>query len=368
VLGSTTLRGSRADLVLLQEDLAREVSVFLRQRLGHGMQELLARAGTRSGRAWEQVQYADWRRAGVGSLLEGGDTTAATRQLARADSTLAAAAQLDPAWPAPVVRRGWLAYEQRHIAGFDKGAAAQWLGRGATFAEQALEIAPGDAEAHRLRGTLRYVRWVLNLNPAPFTADELLVRAEADLRAGADTSNPNRASALALLSHLLLRRSATAEGKVAAQQAYEADPYLQEAPDVLNRLFLSSVDLEDATEATRWCEEGYRRYPDRPIFTECQITVGALPGQHPDINRAWQLLDRSVAMYPPHAREYRRKRGELLVGLALARAGLADSARAVAQRARADAAVDPTRDLVYIEAMLRNQLNDRDEALHLIAQ
>ena len=54
------------------------------------------------------------------------------------------------------------------------------------------------------------------------------------------------------------------------------------------------------------------------------------------------------------------------MAMALVRAGLPDSARAVALRARADATVDPARELLYYEAMLRNMLGDKDEALRLI--
>jgi hypothetical protein len=84
------------------------------------------------------------------------------------------------------------------------------------------------------------------------------------------------------------------------------------------------------------------------------------------VPRLWRLLEENVNLYPPNLREYRRRRGRLLVAMALANAGLKDSARAVALRARADASIDPTRDLVYIEAMLRNLLGDRDECLRLL--
>ncbi len=53
--------------------------------------------------------------------------------------------------------------------------------------------------------------------------------------------------------------------------------------------------------------------------------------------------------------------------MALARAGLRDSADAVARRARADAAIDPTRDLALLESYVRILLGDRDEALRLLS-
>jgi len=54
------------------------------------------------------------------------------------------------------------------------------------------------------------------------------------------------------LSHLLANKSESAESKLAALRAYEADPYLGNADVILWRLFLSSYDLDDRIEAPRW--------------------------------------------------------------------------------------------------------------------
>ena len=363
---ATTLKVPRADPLVLQVNLANQVAQFLRRRLGQEMQQIAARAETRNTQAWELVQQAKELSLDVTTMLSAGDTAAATRTLMQADSLLAAAAAKDRKWTAPIIERGWLAWEQRNIAGFEKGPAAQWTARGIDFANQAMRLRPDGPEALHLRGTMRYIRWVLNLDPAPLTADQLLAVAERDLRAGSAASNPNRASALALLSHLLLRKSEPVDGKLAAMQAYEVDPYLTEAPNVLWRLFASSLDLEDAAEATKWCQEGYRRFPQNAAFTECQISLYALRGQKPDVAKLWRLLDQNVALYPPPQREYRRRRGSLLVAMALANTIHQDSARAVALRARAGADVDPTRDLIYVEILLRNLLGDRDEAIQLL--
>jgi hypothetical protein len=85
-----------------------------------------------------------------------------------------------------------------------------------------------------------------------------------------------------------------------------------------------------------------------------------------DVDRAWKVLEADVALYPPNARDFRRRRDQLIVGLALANAGLKDSAARLALRSRADASVDPNRELVYFEAMLRNLLGERDESLRLL--
>jgi serine/threonine-protein kinase len=363
---ATTLTVSRADPLVLQVNLANQVAQFLRLRLGEEIRRTAARAETQNTQAWELVQQAKELSFNVGTMLSAGDTASATRTLEKADSFLAVAADKDRKWTAPIIERGWLAWEQRNIAGFEKGPAAQWTARGIELANQAMRLRPDDPEALHLRGTMRYIRWVLNLDPAPLTADQLLAGAEQDLRAGSAASNPNRASALALLSHLLLRKSEPVDGKLAAMQAYEVDPYLTEAPSVLWRLFASSLDLEDAAEATKWCQEGYRRFPKNAAFTECQISLYALRGRKPDVANLWRLLDQNVALYPPPQRDYRRRRGSLLVAIALANTIHKDSARAVALRARAGADVDPTRDLIYVEILLRNLLGDRDEAIQLL--
>jgi eukaryotic-like serine/threonine-protein kinase len=259
-------------------------------------------------------------------------------------------------------------YEQRKIAGWDKGPASSWTSRGLGFAEAALKVRPGDPEALRLRGTLRYIRWLLGLDPYPLTTGQLLDFAEADLRAGGDSTNANRASAWALLSHLEARKGDPAAGKLAALKAYEADPYLIDANEVLYRLFSNSVDLEDGAGAERWCKEGRRRFPKDPYFTECQFELMALPGQPVDVKRAWAVVEEDVSLWPPNAREYRRRRDQMMMALVLANAGLKDSADHVAVRARADASIDPNRDVLYFEAALRNRLGQRDESLRLLEQ
>ncbi|HEX9395090.1 MAG TPA: serine/threonine-protein kinase, partial [Gemmatimonadales bacterium] len=351
VISPPPLTRVREDLFALQDALAKEVSQSLRGRLGQVVRELQVRAGTNSVAAWERVLQSDALTKGVDSLLAAGDSTAAGTALARADALLAQSATMDRKWVVPVVRRGWAAFDRRKIAGWDKGPASEWTGRGLAFAAQALKVQPSDPEARRLRGTMRYIRWLLGLDPYPLTARQLLDSAAADLLAGTDSTNANRAFAWALLSHLQARKSDPAQAKLAALRAYEADPYLTNANEVVYRLFSTSADLEDGAGAAQWCQEGGRRFPQDPYFTECQIELMAIPGQKVDVKRAWKLLEADVALYPPNARDFRRRRDQLIVGLALANAGLKDSAARLAVRSRADASVDPNRELVYFEAM-----------------
>jgi serine/threonine-protein kinase len=369
-LDSRTVERSRADLITLQDSLAAEVSGFLRQRLGQEIRLRAARAGTRDPAAWELLQRAQRLRRDVDTLVNAGDTATAARLYRRADSLLAAAEARDRSWGTPSVQRGWLAYDQAGLAGvFDKTYYQDWLTRGLEHADQALKRDSLDPDALELRGTWRYVAWLLNIAPAGAEAERLFAAAERDLRASTDV-NPSQASAWTTLTHLLFNKgAATSEAKLAAHAAWEGDPYLTTAAITLWRLFAASLDLAQAVEAGKWCQTGQGRFADDPRFVECQLWLFALEETAPDPVKPWQLLKRYVDLSPPNLREFRRLRGELLVAMALVRAGLPDSARAVARRVRSVVTVDadPTRETAYLEAIVLTMLGDQDEALRRLS-
>jgi hypothetical protein len=154
---------------------------------------------------------------------------------------------------------------------------------------------------------------------------------------------------------------------LAALRAYEADPYLTSANLTLWRLFESSLDLEDGVEANHWCTEGQRRFPRDVRFVECQMRLFALKDRKPDVDQVWRLFSQYTELYPSHQREYRRRYGQMLVAMALARAGLTDSAQALAGRSRGDATLDPARELTYLEVLFRTMVGDQDEAIRLLS-
>ena len=365
-IGSKILERPRAEIFALQDDLTREVAVFLRQRLGEAVEIGQSRVGTKSVGAWELLQRAEQSVREAETLIDAGDTKAASRRFDAADTVLMQAEAADPRWWTPVTERGWLAYRQSRLAGsFDKGYYARWTERGLGLADRALQLGPNDPNAHELRGTLRYWRWLLNLSPGTEEAAKLLAGAEGDLRRSVEL-NPSQATAWNSLSHLLMAKAEIAEAKLAALRAYEADPYLRDANKTIWRLFQSSLDLEDAVEATHWCDEGKRRYPDDPRFAECQLWLFAMKDRQPDVPRAWELLEEYVRLSPPQQRDFLRLRGQMLVTFALARADLTDSARAVALRSRPDPEQDPDRELTYFEVLLRAMVGDLDEAFRLL--
>jgi eukaryotic-like serine/threonine-protein kinase len=366
-IGNKTIERPRTELFALQDDLAKEVSIFLRGRLGEEIELRESRAGTRSVAAWELVQQATHAMSDAEALAAQGDSAGATRQHLAADSVLARAEALDPAWIAPISSRGWLAYQQTRLTGnFDKRYYATWFTKGLAQADRALQIDSTDAGALELRATLRYWQWLLNLAPDSREAARLFGDAERDFRASV-ANNPSQATAWTSLTHLLLAKGEVGEAKLAALRAYEADPYLKTANLTVWRLFQSSLDLEDGVEARHWCQEGGKRFVGDARFAECRLWLYVLKDQKPDVPEMWKVLGEYERLSPQNLREYRRLYGQMILAMGLARAGLKDSARSVATRSRADAQLDPTRDLTYLEAIVRNLTGDTEDVLRLMS-
>jgi class 3 adenylate cyclase/TolB-like protein len=361
--GTTRVDGSYDQLFALQDDLAQEVASFLLGVLGEEVERIERRAGTNSVEAWELLQRAAPLEERATALMQVDDLVAALAQLAAADSLLELAERIAPEWVDPTVRRGWLDYQASRFTGFDdRPAAERWIEQGVEHAELAVQLQPEDPDAMELRGTLQYWKYLLNLGGGPSESERLVTSAESDLRASV-TSNPDQASAWTSLSHLLANQDRVPEAKVAGLRSYESDPYLRNAHLTLWRLFGASFDLGDGVEARRWCEEGRRRFPERPRFRQCGVWVYAMPDADPDVGRMWQLLEEWIELSPPGDREFNSHQGQMFAALALVRAGLQDSARSVALRARTSPEIDPTRNIAFWEAVVRSFLGDMDEAV-----
>jgi eukaryotic-like serine/threonine-protein kinase len=362
-----TVEAARANVLDLQESVARQVVAFLRPLIGQEVALARAKSATRNAAAWEALQRAKQTAAGADKLLADGDIEAASRQLLRADAELAKVEEMEPKWVTPVVQRGWLAYRQaRILPDIDPKAYEKWIGEAMPRAEQALALAPNDADALELRGTLRYWRWMLNLDPDPRATAKSLADAEADLR-NATVANRVQASAWNSLSHLLMAKSEIADANLAALTAYETDPYLSDAHKTLWRLFVTAADLGKPEQAKSWCDQGLLRFPADDHFTECRLWMLALKRETiPTAAEIWKARDAYVQRLPEHSRDFEARRTGMIAALALVRANLPDSARAVAVRSRGDSEIDPTSELTYLEMLVRAQLGDRDDAYRLL--
>lgn len=368
VITRAIVQRPRTEFFALQDDLAHEAAVFLRSRIGEQLELIEREGGIENVEAWQTLQRARAALDHADQLSAAGDFEAEWEELERADSLLAHAEEAAPQWVDPTIQRGWIDFRRSRWRGaMEQVEAGRWIEEGLEHAQVALQMMPDDAEALELRGKLRYWRYLLDLESDPDEAQRLLERAEADLRK-AVAVDPGQAGAWDYLGHLSNAKGDVAQAKMAAMRAYQADAYMREADSILWRLFLASYDLGDRPEAEHWCDELGRRFPDDDRFMECQLWLMTMPGIEPDVDLAWELGDALVELSPAPDQELSRRWSRMAVAAVLARAGLEDSARAVARRNDHNPSVDPTHDLTYLEAFVRALAGDADEAVDLLAE
>jgi serine/threonine-protein kinase len=368
-----TFAGSIRDPLHLRDELAERAAIFLRERLGPEIRLQASRSETNNASAWAIVRQAERLKSDAEEAARVDSISKSNAAFSHADSILAQAEALDPRWVEPVVLRGTIAYRRARLSE-NRTLAAKWITEGLDHAERALALDPRNADAFELRGSLRYWRWLLSLEADPRAAAALLGDAESDLRQAVSIS-PANASAWSTLSHLQLQKPDFTESKLAAQRAYEEDAYLSAAPDIVWRLYHTSYDLEDFPAAAQWCEIGRGRFHDNSRFLECQLWLMTAPDAHPDIPRAWRLLDSLHHMTPDEQWPSRGREMQLAVAAAIARAAtlnvdrpLADSARRVAKRAHALRKDDPDGELLGPESFVHMILNDKSEAIRLLKE
>ena len=367
--GTEFRRGSferaAGDLFGVQEELAREVSLLLREWLGEEVELRSGRAETESVAAWALVQRAERAVKQAEDALLEDDVQGLVAAFQAADSLLAQAEAADPAWHHPPSMRGHVARRWAQLSAADPLEAGEWIETGLAHVERALQLEPNSAAALETRGMLRYLTWALSLEPDPTAAADLLASAERDLSA-AVRYEPARANAWNVLSIIHSEKPDIVDAKLTAVRAYEEDAYLRAADQLLWRLYSTSYDLEQFPDAVEYCAEGARRFPDHPLFVECELWLMASPAGDPDVERAWRLLERFAELSPPQLRERNAVRGRILVGGVLARAELPDSADAVLRSARTGPDLDPSRELLGLEAVFRLQMGEEEEALELV--
>ena len=354
----------RDQLVAAEDSVVEEVSRTLRQWLGSEIQTRRLRAVAPNNAAWALVQRGERTRRDAEAALSDGDRARSLSLLAEAGSLFAEAEEAAPDWAEPAVRqaetfssRAWL---ERRAA----QAAAPLIDSGLAHATRALEREPNHAAALEARGTLRYRAWQMGLSPGGQAADALLEHAYQDLDQ-AVRAEPSRATAHATLSHLQYQRKDLVGAGLAARRAYEADAYLANASEILERLHLVSYDLANFREAQRWCDEGTRRFPGDARFVDCHLWMLITPDAPPAVDSAWHLVARLDSLRPD--RPFLSRLSRQVVAGVLGRAGQVDSARSVLLAVRTDdPAIDPDHELVGYEAMIRTRIGDRDAAIELL--
>lgn len=354
-----------ADVFGVQESLAEEVSRILREWLGEEVRLRRTEQGTRNVQAWALLQRGERARKSGEEFLASGNPEAVARSFEEADSLLAEAGSLDPAWSRPLVIRAEIATRWAQLEARDPPTAAAWVEKGTGLAERALSMDGRNAEAFQARGILSYLAWRLGLATDPAEIESLLAKAQEDLET-AVRLDPTLANAWNVLSQVHSQKPDLVEAKLAARRAYEEDAFLRAAENVLWSLYATSYDLEQFQDAVQYCDEGARRFPDNPRFTECELWLLASRALEPDPDRAWWIQEKLDEMAPPRSAAYEHTKGRILVGGVLARSGMLDSAEAVWVGSRAGMDVDPAQELLGLEAVFRLQQGQEEEAMRLI--
>ena len=363
--GRTSISVDTAEMVGLQAKVADQVATYLREAIGAEIRLKSSRAETQSTAAWTLFERAATLRKKADSLSGVRATDAALAALASADSLLSQAQLADPRWPKIPATRA--ANDVMRAGMLPRQSVAQraMLDTGLVMAGKALTIQSNHAAALESRGRLLYAKYTTGYDPDPKAMAQYLEGAESAL-VEAVQSDRSLAGAWSGLSQIYYARQNIPEANRAAKNAYEADAYLGSARTILSRLFWTSHDLEIYPEALDWCTKGQRRFPADPFFVECRLWMYTTRFETPNVDSAWIYHDRYVALHDDKAKPFADKYARALVAGALARAKQPDSARNVLLSARATPHLDPQREIVANEAIVRVILGDYDTAVELL--
>ncbi len=358
-LMSERIERSGEDLIALRDDIVQEAARLLGQQLGRILQLEETLGATDSDEAWQLVQQAAHLVEDADTLRwSRGDRVSAERLLARADSLLGRAEAADPQWTEPPLARGWAVLRTARMSGSRSRYDEALLRQAMEHAERVLDKHPEDPKALELRGqALNDLSWLLTIAADEREVARLRAAAEVDFRTAVDV-DPSRVKAWIGLADLLRVGGRFSEASLAAQHALDADPFLINAEQgILQVLAQVWLDLGEVERAEEWNDAGRRRYPALSSFPATKLVILAgWDGTPPAVDTAWHLA--SVLTEWRYA--------EMLVAGVLARAGLADSARAIADRIRPEVEKDPW--AAYYEANTRIQLGEPDEALALLGR
>ena len=356
-----TLRVRSDSLLTLRDEVLSEAVRGLRRALGAELETEAIRTGTDSDAALALYYDAQSLVEEGTELRREGQRAVAGGLYRRADSLLADAEERDPDWLDPTIERGWLELDRAQLPGRTLiQMDPERLRSGLRHAGRAVEASGGAAAALELRGALLSA---LSRIPGVDSAGTLRERAMQSLEE-AVSKETDRARAWAHLSGVYRREARFEDARVAAREASEADAFLINEALYLQKAVEVAMDVGDLRKAIDLIRRGRERLPNDPWWDQAAlVTLGAAgsPIQPPD--SVWSILAR-----------YERLRGRtdpiarMQVAAALARLGLADSARAVLRRARESIPERARAFGWYYEANVRLHLGERDSALALLGR
>jgi tetratricopeptide (TPR) repeat protein len=282
--------------------------------------------------------------------------------MARADSLAMRALQLDKRFVSAITLRGNIAAKRAWMSLIVEQPPnpMKYFDVANEFATRAIALDEENAAAHELRGAIGYWRWLLS-NGADSTQ---LSAAEAHLRKSIRIAG-ELPRAESVLSLLLQSKGDFRGARIAARKALQADAYLSDADQIVNRLFDTSFQLGDDTEAARWCEEVRRRFTGQWPGSWCEmILMGWNESRPADPRKALHLLATFGPAESPPMRAMMQPRMQMLAAGVVARAGQLQRADSLL----ADANRSPNADteLLALEAAVRIQMGNEKRAVELL--
>jgi TolB-like protein/tRNA A-37 threonylcarbamoyl transferase component Bud32 len=374
VLNTQVVRQKAGATLALRSDLLDKVSEQLRQSIGSQIQLSAQRNDASNDAAWLLVQQADKFRRDAEAAGAEDKEAEMVKAFATADSLLALAETKDAAWTEPTAQRALVAYRQARLTPVSPARLKlfQTAIAHATRAIQRDSVSPQAAAPFEYRGSAWFSAMYDHLITVQREADSAYARALRDLEHSTKLDR-RRASAWITLSSAYAQKPDFASSKLAAGNAYEADPFNLNAAAVIDRLYRTSYITETFGDADTWCKKGVARFPADYRFTECALWTYTIASIRPSTDLAPSLdsvrvlADSLPKLAPANRREFFRREGQIIRAIVLGRAGKADSAKKIL-----DAMMDPPRDadpendLLYQNAYARLTLNDRKTALALL--
>jgi DNA-binding SARP family transcriptional activator/TolB-like protein len=353
------------ELFALLDDVSREVGSFLRSSLGEEVQLQRYRSETSNVAAWQAVKKAQILLADGQTRTDAGDVQGAQRIFDDAETLLRRASELDKDWAEPHevasrlhVRKAWLSY----MTGEGK-SQDRHLSEAMASADKAIELNVSSPSVYEARGRVLLTRWLM----LPYQAaelHELQERAEKDLLS-AVSLDPENARAESSLSLLYETQGRFEDARRAARRALDADAYLEDAENILVRLFHASFEVGDDEQAGHWCDEVRRRMTGQWPAAQCDLMLlGWRNDGSVDAHKALHILENFGSAEGAALRSAMRPR---LVMLAAAVVGISgDLAAAERMVSEAKAAAPNDRELLLYEAAMRARLNQHIEARRLM--
>jgi DNA-binding SARP family transcriptional activator/TolB-like protein len=353
------------ELFALLDDISDEMSAYLREAVGDEVKLQRYQRETNSVAAWQAMLKAQESFDAADALFDAGDGAEAHRLFTETEELLTRTIRLDGKWSAPRILIARIHLNRAFLAlqSGDFDAQKQHLAAAQAAIDHAVRMDPRSSAALEQRGRIQYTKWAL----LPLTAtagDSLLKRAEADFTEALalDGDNARAASGLSTLYETLGR---FADARRAAQRALDADAYLEDAEQIVVRLFAASFEMNDDEAAGHWCDETKRRFPGKWVTANCDlILLGWGGNQNPDARKALYLLETFGEADHPTMRDFVRPRLAMLAAVTVARSGDMVRATSMLEEARKAGARDPQ--MLYHEAAFWYRAGDERHAAALM--